>query len=150
MNCALLKHDFEGAKAIYHTMPGAARQENMTAYLGYKAALGSGDAHLAQTCLDSMCLSSPRDKEVLYACVMAAQELAGGGFLLGALKKLLEKYEHANPGPVHLPAAFRCIIRVTQGLLRHGDLAAEQGLALADDLCIAFEGGKFGRILLAC
>ncbi len=110
----------------------------------YKIAIRSGDADLASECLEVVHQSSPKDTSLLYACVIDAQEVGDKKMTLTALQLLLEKHQFSPPSSIHLPALFRCTIRLLNAQLdsRNNSQVEFDSDGIADQLGKLFEGGK--------
>ncbi len=120
-------------------MSAEAQKEPMTKYLMYKLAVRSCDRDLATECLESVS-SSTDGQELLYACVIEAHHSGDQVCAVGALKKLIEKYEFKSPSPIHLPALLRCTIRLLCKFLDGEDGEDGQG-AITRDICDIFDAG---------
>lgn len=62
---------------------------------------------VATDCLDHVCRSSAKDATLLYACVMEAQSAGDKRQAIGALERVLDKYDYNAPAGIHLPALLR-------------------------------------------
>ncbi|KAF5526463.1 hypothetical protein CGCA056_v002343 [Colletotrichum aenigma] len=134
--CALNRNNTEGARQIFHEMPGSARNENMTRYLVYKVALQSGDHDLAADCLERIGAGAAQDPNYLYACVLDAQRARDKICAGQAMKQLLERHEFNEDSPIHLPALLRSNIRIAVA-------AVEGEKSSARNACIEDVAGLF-------
>ncbi|KAL6711348.1 sporulation-specific protein 22 [Coniothyrium glycines] len=137
IQCAIARQDYSVAQEAYQKMPDSGKEEPVTGYLMYKACLQSGNTDLAGKCLDMVCRNSAKDATLLYACVMEAQNAGNKRQAIGALQKVLEKYDHGAPTGIHLPALLRCTARLLQNeMVKDGRIDPE----LLNQLCVTFEG----------
>lgn len=120
-------------------MTESAQKEPNTIYLMYKVATRSGDRSLAAQCLEHISLTAEQ-QNYLYACAIDSQQIGDKICAVGALRKLLEKYEYASPNPVHLPALLRCTIRLLKSVLE-GDISVLEDLDGVQFLCDLFDTG---------
>ncbi|KAI8218718.1 hypothetical protein K4K54_010127 [Colletotrichum sp. SAR 10_86] len=134
--CALNRNNTEGARQIFHEMPGSARNETMTRYLMYKVALQSGDHDLAADCLERIGAGVAQDPNFLYACVLDAQRARDKICAGQAMKQLLERHEFNEDSPIHLPALLRSNIRIAVA-------AVEGEKGSARNACIEDVAGLF-------
>ncbi|KAI8296835.1 Transcriptional regulator [Colletotrichum sp. SAR 10_98] len=134
--CALNRNNTEGARQIFHEMPGSARNETMTRYLMYKVALQSGDHDLAADCLERIGAGAAQDPNFLYACVLDAQRARDKICAEQAMKQLLERHEFNEDSPIHLPALLRSNIRIAVA-------AVEGEKSSARNACIEDVAGLF-------
>ncbi|KAI8266069.1 hypothetical protein K4K58_010374 [Colletotrichum sp. SAR11_239] len=134
--CALNRNNTEGARQIFHEMPGSARNETMTRYLMYKVALQSGDHDLAADCLERIGAGAAQDPNFLYACVLDAQRARDKICAGQAMKQLLERHEFNEDSPIHLPALLRSNIRIAVA-------AVEGEKGSARNACIEEVAGLF-------
>jgi hypothetical protein len=61
----------------------------------------------ATECMDYVCRSSAKDATLLYACVMEAQSAGDKRQAIGALERVLDKYDYSAPAGINLPALLR-------------------------------------------
>jgi hypothetical protein len=115
----------------------------MTAYLAFKVAVRVEDREMAEKCLETVA-QVPDHVDYLGACIAESQKAGDIMCAIAALKKLQEKYEYKEPNPVHLPALFRCTIRLLNLL---EDRPGPDVDGIANDLCLEFEAGEFTRIV---
>ncbi|KAI8294264.1 Transcriptional regulator [Colletotrichum sp. SAR11_240] len=134
--CALNRNNTEGARQIFHEMPGSARNETMTRYLMYKVALQSEDHDLAADCLERIGAGAAQDPNFLYACVLEAQRARDKISAGQAMKQLLERHEFNEDSPIHLPALLRSNIRIAVA-------AVEGEKSSARNACIEEVAGLF-------
>ena len=113
--------------------------EPMTAYLAFKVAIRTEDRALAEQCLHAIS-ASPDHIDYLGACIAESQKASDIFCAIAALKKVQEKYEFKEPNSIHLPALFRCTIRLLHLLIDRPD-AKENGIV--EELCVEFEAGKY-------
>ncbi|KAL2263859.1 hypothetical protein VTK26DRAFT_4655 [Humicola hyalothermophila] len=133
--CALARNDLSTAASIIHKMSEQSWKEPMTAYLAFKVAVRVEDRGLAQKCLETVA-RAPDHVDYLGACIAESQKAGDVMCAIAALKKLHEKYEYKEPNSIHLPALFRCTIRLLNLL---ADRAGEDTNRIANDLCEEFE-----------
>lgn len=110
----------------------------MTAYLAFKVAIRTENRELATKCLDTVG-STPDHVDYLGACIAESQKVGDIFCAIAALKKLQENYEYKQPNPIHLPALFRCTIRLLQSLV---DTADAEKHRIVPDLCDEFDAGE--------
>lgn len=137
---AISKNSTEDAVSIIQKMSSASWKEPMTAYLAFKVSVRTEDRDLAERCLETIALA-PDHINYLGACIAESQQAGDIFCAIAALKKLKEKFEYKEPNPIHLPALFRCTIRLLNMLLNRPDSDKTQ---IAQDLCEEFETGKLG------
>ncbi|KAK3985786.1 meiosis protein SPO22/ZIP4 like-domain-containing protein [Cladorrhinum sp. PSN332] len=135
--CALARNNMDGAISVLQSMPDSSLQDTMTAYLAFKVATRTEDQGLAEKCLVTIS-QTPDHVEFLGACIAESQKAGDIPCALAALKMLQEKYEHKEPNPIHLPALFRCTIRLLNLTAARPDVQASDVVA---DLCETFEKG---------
>ncbi|KAK4101092.1 SPO22-domain-containing protein [Parathielavia hyrcaniae] len=138
--CALAKNSLDAAASVINKMSQQSWKEPMTAYLAFKVAIRLEDREMAEKCLETVG-QAPDHVDYLGACIAESQKAGDIMCAISALKKLQEKYEYAEPNTVHLPALFRCSIRLL-------NLLAERPAAdtsnIVTDLC-----GEFEAVVLA-
>lgn len=110
----------------------------------YKIAIRAGEAQLASKCLEVVHNASSEDPNLLYACVLDAQQVGDKDLALTALQLVLEKYQYNAPSAIHLPALLRCIIRLITSQLESQSVSAPRCDvdAIIERLCKLFEVGK--------
>lgn len=113
-------------------------QDPMTAYLGFKAAIRMEDRELAEKCIEVVA-SAPNHVDYLGACVAESQQAQDVLCAFAALKKLQAKLEYNKPSEVHIPALFRCTIRLLNFVLDRPDAERNR---IIDALCAEFEAGR--------
>ncbi|KAK4242198.1 meiosis protein SPO22/ZIP4 like-domain-containing protein [Achaetomium macrosporum] len=101
----------DSAASIIHKMSPQSRKEPMTAYLVFKVAVRIEDRALAAECLENVAQAADH-VDYLGACIAESQKAGDIMCAIDALRKLHEKYEYNEPNPIHLPALFRCTIRL--------------------------------------
>lgn len=141
--CALARNSLDSAASILHKLSPQSWKEPMTAYLAFKVAIRVEDRELAEKCLETVG-QAPDNVDYLGACIAESQKAGDILCAIGALKKLQEKYEYKKPSSIHLPALFRCTIRLLTLL---ADRPGVETNSIVDDLCVEFEGGQY---LLNC
>ncbi|KAK4141165.1 meiosis protein SPO22/ZIP4 like-domain-containing protein [Dichotomopilus funicola] len=118
-------------------------RDPMTAYLAFKVAIRVEDRALAEKCLETVA-QAPDHVDYLGACIAESQKTGDISCALSALKKLQERYEYKEPNPIHLPALFRCTIRLLNLLVERqgeGDTNAVVG-----DLCEVFDAVLYSNM----
>lgn len=110
----------------------------MTAYLAFKVAVRVEDRALAEKCLESVA-HAPDNVDYLGACIAESQKAGDIMCAIAALKKLQEKYEYNKPNSIHLPALFRCTIRL---LTLMADRPGAEISSIVNDLCEEFDAGQ--------
>ncbi|KAL2171836.1 hypothetical protein VTG60DRAFT_1533 [Thermothelomyces hinnuleus] len=125
----------DAAASIIHGMSPQSRKEPMTAYLSFKVAVRIEDRALAEDCLETVA-QAPDHVDYLGACIAESQEAGDIVCAIAALKKLQEKYEYTEPNPIHLPALFRCTIRLLNLLAERPGVDID---SIVSDLCESFE-----------
>ncbi len=138
--CSIARNDLDTARSIFFSMPAATQRDPMTRYLLYKISVRSGDRSLATECLEIIAASTA-GQEILYACAVDSQQSGDRACVVECLKKLAASYDYKTPNPVHLPALFRCNIRMLYDLIKDEDQNDQQSTAI-QDLCDLFDGGR--------
>jgi hypothetical protein len=123
-------------------MPEAAKNDPMTRFLMYKIAVRCGDPDLAAECLGKVYESSSKEPNLLYACVLDAQQAGDKDLAIAALQLVLEKHQQNTPTTIHLPALLRCTIRLTKSQLdaKGNPRLDSDSDPVVDRLCKLFEG----------
>ncbi|KAK4133190.1 SPO22-domain-containing protein [Trichocladium antarcticum] len=130
----LERNNLDAAASIVHNMSQQSWKEPMTAYLGFKVAIRLEDRDLAEKCLETV--AQARDHvDYLGACIAESQKAGDVLCAISALRKLQGQYECKEPSPIHLPALFRCTIRLLSLL---ADRAGPDANGIVDDLCEEF------------
>lgn len=109
----------------------------MTAYLVFKIAIRVEDRALAEKCLETVA-QAPDHVDYLGACIAESQKAGDIHCAIAALKKLQERYEYEKPDLIHLPALFRCTIRLLALL---ADRSGTETEGIVVDLCEQFDAG---------
>ena len=135
--CALARNSLDSAASIIHQMSTQSWKEPMTAYLAFKVAIRVEDRALAQKCLEIIG-QAPDHLDYLGACIAESQKAGDISCAISALKKLQEKYEYTEPCSIHLPALFRCTIRLLNLLAERPGADIN---AIVNDLCQEFDDG---------
>ncbi|KAL2116517.1 hypothetical protein VTJ04DRAFT_8685 [Mycothermus thermophilus] len=133
--CSLARNSLDAATAIIHKMSPQSRKEPMTAYLAFKVAMRVEDHAMAEKCLATIA-QAPDHVDYLGACIAESQKAGDIICAIAALRKLQEKYEYKEPNPIHLPALFRCTIRLLHLML---DRAGDDKGDTVEALCTEFE-----------
>jgi hypothetical protein len=136
--CSLARNSLDAATAIIHKMSPQGWKEPMTAYLAFKVAMRVEDHAMAEKCLATIA-QAPDHVDYLGACIAESQKAGDIICAIAALRKLQEKYEYKEPNPIHLPALFRCTIRLLNLML---DRAGDDKGDTVEALCTEFEAGK--------
>lgn len=136
--CALARNSLDAAAAIIHKMSPQSWKEPMTAYLAFKVAIRIEDRPMAEKCLGTVA-QSPDHVDYLGACIAESQKVGDITCAISALRKLQERYEYREPNPIHLPALFRCTIRLLNLL---ADRPGANTKDIVNDLCDEFDAGK--------
>jgi hypothetical protein len=135
--CALARNSLDAATAIIHKMSPQSWKEPMTAYLAFKVAIRVEDRAMAEKCLGTVA-QAPDHVDYLGACIAESQKTGDIMCAIVALRKLQEKYEYKEPNLIHLPALFRCTIRLLTLL---ADRPGNDRDELVNDLCDEFDAG---------
>ncbi|GAB1313483.1 sporulation-specific protein 22 [Madurella fahalii] len=135
--CALARNSLDAAVSIIHTMSQQSWNEPMTAYLAFKVAIRVEDREMAEKCLETVA-QAPDHIDYLGACIAESQKAGDIHCAIAALKKLQSGYEYKEPNPVHLPALFRCTIRLLN-LLTSTSGTGTGGDGIVNDLCEQFD-----------
>lgn len=128
----------DGAISVLQSMSPFSWNEPMTTYLAFKVATRTEDRDLAEKCLQTIS-RTPDHVDFLGACIAESQKAGDITCALTALKILQEKYEHKGPNPVHLPALFRCTIRLLNLIRTRPEVDATTAIT---ELCETFENGQ--------
>lgn len=136
--CALARNSLDSASSIIHKMSAQSWKEPMTAYLAFKVAIRVEDRTLAEKCLETIG-QAPDHIDYLGACIAESQKAGDILCAISALKKLQEKYEYKEPSSIHLPALFRCTIRLLNLLAERPGTDLN---AIVNDLCQEFDDGQ--------
>ncbi|KAK0674422.1 meiosis protein SPO22/ZIP4 like-domain-containing protein [Cercophora samala] len=123
------------ASRVINDMSAVSWKEPMTAYLAFKVAIRTENRVLAEKCLETVS-QTPEHVDFLGACIAESQKAGDVICAIAALKKLRDRYEYKEPNPIHLPALFRCTIRLLNMLVERAD-AEENGVI--EDLCDMFD-----------
>lgn len=110
----------------------------MTAYLAFKVAIRVEDREMATKCLDVVA-QAPDHIDYLGACIAESQKAGDIRCAIAALKKLQEKHEYKEPNVIHLPALFRCTIRLLNLFASSSGMGIN---GIVDDLCEQFDAGE--------
>lgn len=119
----------------------------MTRFLMFKIAIRCKDIELASECLEKVSTVSTKDANLLYACVLDAQQVGNREQALRALQLVLEKHDYSAPNTIHLPS----LLRVTIGLMVsqfdniESKSNSEHSEGYEEKLCKLFEAGKLTR-----
>ncbi|KAK3387485.1 meiosis protein SPO22/ZIP4 like-domain-containing protein [Podospora didyma] len=132
----------ETAVSVIQKMSKQSWNEPMTGYLAFKVAIRTEDRALAEQCLVEIS-TSPDHIDYLGACIAESQKAGDIFCAIAALKKVQEKYEFKEPNSIHLPALFRCTIRLLHILVDRPD-ARENGII--EELCVAFEAVLYSTL----
>jgi hypothetical protein len=127
---------------VFCAMSEVAKSEPMTQFLMYKIAVRSRETELAAECLEKVYESSSKEPNLLYACVLDAQQAGDKDLAIAAMQLVLEKHQQSTPTTIHLPALLRCTIRLTKSQLEaknNPTLDSDTSL-IVDRLCKLFEG----------
>lgn len=114
-------------------------KEPMTAYLAFKAAIRVEDRDLAERCLQTVALA-PDHVDYLGACIAESQKAGDILCAIAALRRLHEQYEYKGLDSIHLPALFRCTIRLLNLL---ADRSGADTSGIVNDLCDEFDAGTY-------
>jgi hypothetical protein len=143
--CTLPKRDIHLAKSIYSNMSVSARNDPLTQFLMFKTAMRTEDLELAGESLSNISKAPSVEPNLLYACVLEAQQAGNRYFSLKALELVLGKYGNETPAEVHLPALLRCTIRMNMSLLAEPDMAVPDATETEhqiERLCGLFREGQ--------
>ena len=141
--CALARNSLGVAASIIHKMSPQSCKEPMTAYLAFKVAIRVEDRALAEKCLDTVS-QAPDNVDYLGACIAESQKAGDITCAIAALRKLQERYEHREPNSIHLPALFRCTIRLLNLL---ADRPGVETNSIVNDLCEEFDAGQYRPVM---
>jgi hypothetical protein len=141
--CALARNSLDAAVSVIHKMSPQSCNEPMTAYLAFKVAIRVEDRALAEKCLDTVG-QAPDNVDYLGACIAESQKAGDIMCAIAALRKLEEKYEHKEPNSIHLPALFRCTIRLLNLLAERPGVDTN---GIVNDLCEEFDAGQYFRVV---
>ncbi|EGZ70182.1 SPO22-domain-containing protein [Neurospora tetrasperma FGSC 2509] len=136
--CALARNEMGAAISVVHNLSKQSWGEPMTAYLAFKVAIRCEDRNLAEQCIHIIG-QAPEHVDFLGACIAESHKKGDIFCAIAALKKLQENYEYKDPSPIHLPALFRCLIRLLNILAEKPD---ERQGDFISDLCRQFDIGK--------
>ncbi len=121
-------------------MSEAAQQDPLTRYLLYKASVQSGDRRLAAECLEVLSTSG-NSQDYLYACMVDARQSGYLECTLDCLQQLVAKYDYETPNPIHIPAVFRCAIRLLYRHISDGNDKDSQDKSV-ENLCAFYDEGR--------
>jgi hypothetical protein len=136
--CAISRNDMVSATSIFFSMSEETKADPLTRYLAFKVAVRNGDIDIVADCLSVIADSGAND--LLYACVLEANQANDQLCTLQALKKLQTVYGRAMSHIVHLPAVYRTMIRIICMILKRAELDMDDRALLVQDLCDAFDG----------
>lgn len=108
IHSALARDDLDAARQIYFSMPKNMQDESLTRYLCFKLALRSKDVDFATESLRLIVKSADRTPNLLFACVLDAQQSDLRQMATSALLSVLDR---RSPG-IHLPSLLRCTVRL--------------------------------------
>ena len=130
-------------KDVYGSMSGFAKNEPVTRFLMYKMAIRCEETGFAAECLQVISSSSPNDPNLLYACVLDAQQVGDKFQTLAALQIVLEKFDYGTPSSIHLPSLLRLTIGLTVAMINNSKAVegSQEADAMVEKLCSLFEGG---------
>jgi hypothetical protein len=143
--CALARNSLDAAAAIIHKMSPQSWKEPMTAYLAFKVAIRVEDRAMAEKCLETVA-QAPDHVDYLGACIAESQKAGDIMCAIAALRKLQQGYEYKEPNPIHLPALFRCTIRLLTLL---ADRQGDDTDGLVNNLCDQFDAGTVIVLVLS-
>ncbi|KAH6613486.1 meiosis protein SPO22/ZIP4 like-domain-containing protein [Chaetomium tenue] len=132
----------DSASSIIHKMSAQSWKEPMTAYLAFKVAIRVEDRTLAEKCLETIG-QAPDHIDYLGACIAESQKAGDILCAISALKKLQEKYEYKEPSSIHLPALFRCTIRLLNLLAERPGTDIN---GVVNDLCQEFDDALYSTM----
>jgi hypothetical protein len=132
------------AREVYSSLSETGKADPKTQFLIYKIAIRAGETELASECLDAVHRASSVDPNMLYACVLDAQQVGDKDMAIAALQLVLDKYQYNAPSAVHLPALLRCTIRLlaSQLELKSTTRADFDDNQIVDQLCRLLEAGE--------
>lgn len=134
-------------------MSEEAQEHPLTACIMYKVAIRSQDHSLATECLKKIKGRSD-GHELIHACALEANRSCDRHFMLEAMQALASTYEQSTAtSKIHLPALFRCIIRLAMQSLEEQVAKGGDEDALTrcvEVVCTPFEHGtsRQGRRVL--
>jgi hypothetical protein len=125
-------------------MSNAAKDDALTRFLMYKIAIRNGEVDLAAESLERVYQSSNQDPNLLYACVLDAQQAGDKKMATEALQLILQKHGYNAPPSIHMPALLRCTIRllISERDTLDSQKNVEDKRKTAEQLCKLFEGGE--------
>ncbi|KAM7220206.1 Meiosis protein SPO22/ZIP4 like domain containing protein [Rhypophila decipiens] len=138
--CALARNNMDAAVSVIQNISNKNwNNEPMTAYLAFKVAIRVKDRDLAERCLEAVS-QTKEHIDYLGACIAESQKAEDIESAISGLKKLHDKYERkASPGgKIHLPALFRCSIRLLNCLLESPEYQDKKE-NIVNELCLEFE-----------
>ena len=143
MLCALGRQDIGSARDIYDSMAEKSKNEPVTIFLMYKIALRCGEIDLASQCLNKV-TSQAENINLLYACVLDAQQVGNTAQVLAALQAVLGNIGFDSTSSVHLPALLRNTIRLLIKVIEELKAAKDTSAIYqhTETLCQLFEGGE--------
>ncbi|KAK4189851.1 meiosis protein SPO22/ZIP4 like-domain-containing protein [Podospora australis] len=140
--CALARNNMDTAVTLIQGMSDASWKDPMTAYLAFKVAIRTEDRDLAEKCLETVA-QTPDHVDYLGACIAESQKSGDVICAIAALKRLRDKYEWKEPNPIHLPALFRCTIRLLSLLVDRADADSD---GVVEDLCEIFDAVLYSNM----
>lgn len=105
--CSISAHDYETARSIFYDMSDETKSAPITRYIVYSMAMRSGDSDLAAESLDLIFQNSKSNNNILYACVLEAQEKGDRKQAISVLLKILGKHRYQVPDGIHLATLLR-------------------------------------------
>lgn len=124
-------------------MSDVTKNEAMTRFLMYKVAIRCNETALAAECLRVVASPSTKDTNLLYACVLDAQQVGNRCQAVAALQLVLDKDPDTSGKTVHLPSLLRVTIKLTSSLLDNSEEADDSvNLDNVEKLCRLFEASK--------
>ncbi|KAI5791651.1 meiosis protein SPO22/ZIP4 like-domain-containing protein [Peziza echinospora] len=146
MHCCIQLGDCGKASDVYETMSEASKKHPSSLFLLYKVALRTFNYVTAENCLRGICEAQTADFRALYACVLEAETAQDKDQTFKVLMHILKYVDDLPPDSLHIPAAFRCVVRLNVEKIKR-----EEGEELSniDSLCkvidMAYEQAKRSR-----
>ncbi|KAI9739411.1 MAG: hypothetical protein M1818_005099 [Claussenomyces sp. TS43310] len=123
--CALAKQDIGSAREVFNAMADNAKKDPQTRFLMYKVALRTREVEVALEYLHLIYEASTDNPNLLYTCVLDAQEVGDKKITMDALQLVLQNCEYQAPSSVHLPALLRLTIRLATSVIETASSRSE-------------------------
>lgn len=112
MQIALGIGDLTSAREAYDALSDDGRREPLSMYLAYKLGVRTGDDGMTSAALQGLSSSDMSDPDILYACVLEAQQAGSRGQAIDCLSKIVDSLAANTRATARLPILIRCTVRM--------------------------------------